>query len=398
MFSQLMMGFMLIVFVMLIFNYISINTYNRYLNALLTKNVGERFEHYTSQIEQTFDKIVLNILYDFYCEYMVNIKNNDFNPYDLKNLTAKSAQYKTISECFDNIFFLSNNSDEIVTLKSIYSKNDFFSRYYKSDTYNDEFWQKEINQEFQYRFYPAEYFTEYGLGGLNNDRIKYLIPIAWKENSNNDFILVALIDANKLFKPIESNFLMDFYIYNNYYEEWYAFNCENLQSFKSGPFKTADLEIKDLNFKEGYLKIETGFIFFKQSTYINLTYYKFVTSVEIKDKIREIKMISKIFIFISIIVSGFISLFLVIQFNNPVKRLIETIKSRNEGQYNEDIVNLRYLNSSVRNIIDSNIKMQNELSKKDSILKSMHYTAQILNIFSGDKNRIGSLVKDDCNF
>ncbi len=85
--------------------------------------------------------------------------------------------------------------DVVYELTGAYESDVFFNQYYVSERYTDDFWRSQILQEKAFEVYSADMFSASREARKVDAR---LIPVSYKPTSNNRFIVVAMLDADKI--------------------------------------------------------------------------------------------------------------------------------------------------------------------------------------------------------
>ncbi len=83
----------------------------------------------------------------------------------------------------------------VYELTGAYSSDVFFNQYYASEKYTDDFWKSQILPEKSFEIYSADVFST----AREARKVEVnLLPIAYKPTNNSRFIVVMMLDADKM--------------------------------------------------------------------------------------------------------------------------------------------------------------------------------------------------------
>lgn len=347
MFVKLMVSFLIIILLLSIFytvayNFSIIEMESEKINSTNKINdyTADKLNGMFSQLRSTLVKIEQDNVF-FPLSQGVNI-----TAFDKKLLKEKITEYKISNEIilrFVKVIFILplNDTENIVTSESTFNVDRFFDFFYSNSDYNKKFWMGEIKKDFTFRYYPSKIYRSY-YNYENEYPLKdMLMPVAIKRKINSNFIMVALVDINSLFKYIDKYSIDNFYILNEY--EDLIYSTENAKPMDYKYFST----------NVQYNKYKDGYLFVRKSDENNLLYGNFLPNTKLQQLLKRTNVIFKLVSIISFLISIVISVFFVKRFNNPVKQIVEIIKKSKKEEHNletgKPVTDLRiYLTASNR--------------------------------------------------
>ena len=394
MFVQLMASFLLVILVVSSFQVITNRIYKYEFERELINNTYKRFDYITSKTNQEFEGVILGVLVNLNQEYGEKLRTGEISTIEVEKINKKIREYRAQNNLIENIIVISNKDNTVLDYDGKYNKDIYFNKNMSSSTYTWKYWMNQLEEDGMFKILPVDNFTEYSNFGWVDDRTKALIPIIYKEKKGSHFAIIAFIDAVNLERKIEPDFLNGFCIYN--------LNDGKI-IFPVPDKNSINIEVieEDLKNQDGFLNKKEGFSFVKKVNFTSLAFYKYSPNEILREYMNKTNTLFDIIIIISIALGILLSALIIKSFNNPVKQIMELIKQSNNmstmtniknmssmssmSGENMDIINLRNITSTVKSIVEKNKHYENDINKKDSILKSFYYREKLLNMFSETK-------------
>lgn len=382
-FTGLISSFIVVIIILSSFNIFSYKFYINNIEEQIIESTNERLYNVVSDLEQYFD-IVQKAAIRLYLEDDVQevLKKRNISDYDIYRIYNVFKQYRNDFPYVPMFYLFNEKSNFVITPTATYSTESFFNTFYNSGIYNYDFWLKESKSPFYYRLYPASNFAYY----LNEQEVSLydLMPMAFKVSPHSSHILVVMIDIKALSIYADSTFMEDFYIVNGDEIIFESINSNGHQ-----------LEIP-IDKGDNYTRVDDGYLFLRKSTSRGLKYYKLVLNHEIKSQLKKTNFIFLISIIVSVVISFIISLYMVMRFNNPVKRIAEIIGDQTNTQVNYMGISLKDIQDHVQQMALKNIHYAEKIDERDSTLNSFIYQSKIRDIYSEINQLLDeTALKDD---
>lgn len=316
-FIRLIAGFLCIILLLasLIIYSISVSKQNvrqeivKY-NTLMLENTSESYEKH-------LDLVKKQMYLFFFSEEVQRLQNTPSYvnfPLIVREISGFAANpYLFI----DNIVFYSKK-DELVLEKSTSTKAEsMFNVFYASDKYPLDFWRHQFEEPYTSRIFPSTPVTN-SIFHNQPQRLGEMMPIIIK--NKDDFYMVVFLDAMKMYQALHRSIYNDFIIYNESGEILFKsaehepnISYDDLQKYGSKDF------IRD----NKYHFMMTG----------QGTGYKYLYRVPVERIANQ----SRLSITLIVIMAAAISLSIMFSFlftariNNPLKRVIESLRQMNDN-------------------------------------------------------------------
>ncbi|SDW16657.1 AraC family transcriptional regulator [Paenibacillus sp. CF384] len=244
-----------------------------------------------------------------------------------------------------------------------------FKRYYVSKTYGYEFWQSQFDNHYVTRILPNDVFSELEYNAKRTSERK-LIPIIIKNQTNPSVYIIALADAQKMYKAFHQSITNDFYILDDAQRSFFT-TVNNQQ-----------LQFPALEGSHGYVKKDSNYYFYKKGELTGLTYINVIPDDSIVSQMKW-NITFVMLLVLSILFSMLVSFLFSMRFNRPVKQLVQSIQQLTTGfhsQKHSGIKEFAFIQERVRHLLDSNFDISQNLEEKNSLLRHYAYINQLKNI------------------
>ncbi|MDF2644841.1 MAG: helix-turn-helix protein [Paenibacillus sp.] len=272
----------------------------------------------------------------------------------------------------DNIIFYSKQHNFVLEKGTSTKPDIMFNVFFKSKQYPIEFWNKQFEEAYTNRTFPADsFFTN-----TNRDRTGDLgeyMPIIFKLKNNQDFYMAVFLDASKMFEAFHQTIDEDFIIYNELGETMFKRSA-------SDSFIPLDA-LKPHGGNEFILN--NKYHFYTKGTGSEMTYIHRLPVAQMASQTR-LNFTMVMVIAVVILFSILISFLLAARINNPLKKLIHSIRGTSEDEpYHSNIHEFRMISG--------------QLSDKNKILKQWAFFNYLKDIRSHE-NEIAKLEFSDKPF
>jgi Response regulator containing CheY-like receiver domain and AraC-type DNA-binding domain len=366
-FTKLLASFILIITIVLSVQIFLNKSYISSMENEIKKNSNERLDNLVNRLDDSFGQIN-KMLFNISREDVFSpvLKGKIPTPYDEKLISSVFSKYKILNPQYCDIFLFVRGSDFVITPLGTYETEKFFNKFYFSDKYTEDFWIKEMNNYYIYKYLPTCKYKYYSSIGSNSN---YYMPITFKKMSDPNYVLVALVDINKLAESLENNFITNLYILNSNNDILYPTETD------------IDLHVLDSLPNDGFRKIGNQYLFSRKSNSNPLKYIKIVPNTLIANQLNAANLLFSIVITLSFLLSIIISVYIVTRFNNPVKQITEIIKRSNIlGAQENYTVDLKLIKDDIQKIVYQNSDYMEDIRRKNLTLRNYSYYESIKNI------------------
>ena len=367
MFIRLMLCFLLIILISSTFYFIAYNFFISNIEREIINNASYSIDYKADKFDEKLfqiKKVLLNIISEKVFSSIISGQQTHYAQKQIVDLF--SEKYKISSEdtlkYLESIFVLPEDTQKnVLTMESTFNSERYFGAFYKNPSYTKDFWLKEMKKEYTFRFYPTDIFLEYSNYNSKNPLSHILMPLALKGANNSSFLIVALIDVNKLYHSIDKK--DNFYIYN--YERELIYPLEQDKNFST----------EDILIDAQYKKTNNGYLFSRQLGEDKLIYATFLSNAALKQQLRKTNTIFRLIAIISILLSIFLSIYIVKVFNDPVKQITDIIQNSMNKPAGSDVFGLKSIRDGIQWIVKDN-------EAKTSMLQTYLYQSRLKGSYS----------------
>lgn len=401
MFLKLTLSFILIIFLCSSFYLFSYNIFIKNIEEEIINNTSERLDNVANKINTTFQEVKDIMLKITIEDFFISVREGkEISPYVQMLIIDTFKNYKKLIDykklCMNILFILPETSNNnIITSESTLNAKSFFDLFYSNEIYTRDFWHAELKENFSFKFYPLSTFMDKSHYVSKHDVEYPLMPIAFKEKNNSNFIIVTLINLEELFYAIDQNFVSNIFILDQNHNMLYS-------SFDS-EYNANDVAFLGLNNEKhkiynyfsssgnslNYVKTNYGYVFYRYSKDSNLTYGKLLPNTKLREQLSKTNLIFNIITIVSLLTSFFISLLIVKKFNDPVRQIMDILKNtQGTAGQNNYAVNFHTLKDSIQEIVTENSDYKKDLDTNNSFLEVFQYMSVIKNIYPSIRKQL----------
>lgn len=220
----------------------------------------------------------------------------------------------------DNIIFYSKQHNFVLEKGTSTKPDIMFNVFFKSKQYPIEFWNKQFEEAYTNRTFPADSFFTNTYRDRTGDLGEFM-PIIFKLKNNQDFYMAVFLDASKMFEAFHQTIDEDFIIYNELGETMFKRSA-------SDSFVPLDA-LKPHGGNEFILG--NKYHFYTTGTGSELTYMHRLPVAQMAFQTRLNFMMIMVIVAV-ILLSILISFFLAARINHPLKKLIHSIRGTNGAE------------------------------------------------------------------
>ncbi|CAI6080652.1 HTH-type transcriptional activator RhaR [Cohnella sp. JJ-181] len=245
----------------------------------------------------------------------------------------------------DNIAFVLAQGNAVLEKNTSTTARAMFGKFYASEAYPPDFWSAQFSDSYTYRVFPSAPFYNSIFRG-SSEPIGDLIPVVFKYDGNADFFMVVFLHAGKMYDAFQQSKYDDFVVYDEDGRVLYRREGEK-------PF----LSYAELT-KPGKDRFVRGddYYFIRKGTGTGYSYAYRVPARQIAYQSRLSATLIAI-LSAAVLLSILIAVMFAVRINNPLKRVIESLRSMNEAMPNRS--NIREFN-----LIDDELRGSRELRRQ----------------------------------
>ncbi|USK36750.1 helix-turn-helix domain-containing protein (plasmid) [Bacillus sp. F19] len=317
-------------------------------------NVERTSRDFENQFQLTYNMAVRFFLHD-----------------ELQNLKKTPLDYAAVNQIINDLGEISSDQSFYLDNLFLYDKRhqivlgqgrgtnikEVFTQHYHSSKYSHEFWDKEITDSKFTRAYPAAYFSK-----ENSQSKTKVLPLIIKSKLYPDFVMVAFLDAERIFHDFHQSINNNFYILNKLGDPLYS----------SGSIEENQL----LSFKaeDGWVKNDEKYYFYNHGNKSNFTYINIVPDIAISSQISHLNIILAIILILSLGLGIATSIFFTSRFNNPIKRIVKSMKPLNDSELPLHHINeFDLIRDNIELILKTNQEVHDDLKEKKVLLRYYAY-------------------------
>ncbi|MCZ8516907.1 AraC family transcriptional regulator [Paenibacillus filicis] len=359
-FIRLFLSFLIIIVMLGSFNVFSMTFSKNKLRSEVIHYNTLNLKTTTDNYEKEFE-LIKNQLLNFYFNENVQMLYMDQNKtvnYDIASKTIQDLRQMTLNPLLylNNVMLYYKKNGMVLDKNSITRDSTFFNKFYYSRSYPLSFWQNQFRDSTPFRvhppspFYDVPFQNDYNLLGTE-------FPLIVKNNWYQDFYMAAFLDVKSMFQAFHLSINDNFFILDE----------RGQTLFASTP--DAGLgALPALDETKSYIKKDANYYFYRKGSVSGLTYVNVVPDASVASQIRlNVSLVTLLLVTIGISIAA--SILFSISINNPIQRIIQSIK-----QFNALV--------PIRSRINEFNLIGSQISQKNSQLKSFAYISSLKKIRS----------------
>lgn len=299
----------------------------------------------------------------------LNKKNVDYTA-AMETRTVIQGFVNNASLHIDNLILCFRRSGLTLDKTKGSSIDEYFSRFLYHPDIETAYWHSRLEQKEPVVYMPTATFTEFDGNGGEVARYRRM-PIVIRNNMIPDLVIIALVDADRMYNSFYRSINDNFYIRNAAGQLIYSpANAEN----GNAAVASAD----------SYQRTDGEYIFRKTGSYSHFTYSSVVSDDNIAAKTRWKSSFFALLVLL-VLISAFMSFAFAIRLQSPVKRMLEALRRQDGvGGRPSNIREFSEIENRVQLILQSNRAIHRDLTAKNSILRQY----AVIDEFKGTRNRL----------
>jgi AraC-like DNA-binding protein len=379
-FTKLIASFSIVIVLFLLFGALTFIIYRENLreqvysyNWLNLKKTVDSYENQLTQIKN-------NLFPLFYSDLL---QKDSVSPtlesylygYDVGVQTTQRIQQLVANPSLylDNVLIYFNKEPLVFEKTGLIQKELMFTRFYVSERFPASFWKSVFDEPSSFRVYPSAQFKEIGyVGGkpVSEKKVGNLLLALLQNKFNPDFYVMAMLNADKLFETLHYSINSELHIMDDAGHVY----------FSSHP--NPDLPIVDWTTSKAPQVVEHSkqYYFLARGEGTGLTYVNVVSAATIGSSLSSLYTTLAVLLGLFIALSIVVSFWLSARLNNPIKSMVEFVRSNTAHPFRSNITELNFLTNNLHSAILERRTAQQSLVEHQSLLRHFAYMNQLKNI------------------
>ncbi|SCW30332.1 Two-component response regulator, YesN/AraC family, consists of REC and AraC-type DNA-binding domains [Paenibacillus tianmuensis] len=316
-FFKLLLSFLGVIVLLVIFELLTYGVFRQSLrdeiikyNTVNLTNTTNDYEKHYELLEKTMLNLYLNprlqeLNSKPYLDYVAANKVTDY----LSNIVSNQALY------LNNLFIYDVKHSLMLEKSRGASPESMFTEYYVNPVYTYSFWKKQFEEGGPMTIYPAASYLRNDSPG---DTTGPVWPMLVKSRFYPDFMMLAFVDADRMFQAFHRSVNDNFYV----------LDASGRLLFASG--SAADKPLPALPPGQDWVKADNQYFFYTTGPKTGFTYVNLVPDGHISSQLIKLNLTFVAVLLVAIAASVTVSVLFTVRFNNPVQRIVDSIKSLNE--------------------------------------------------------------------
>jgi two-component system response regulator YesN len=366
-FFRLLISFLIIILLLTVFSYFSFTISKKSINEEVIRYNNLNLKNTTDSYEKHF-QLINNVAVGFF----VNRLGNSLDLPNIDYIAAKQMSELLQTHVRNSPLYLDNlilfYKDSKLVLDS--SRGGRLDTFFNQNKWKKDlplsFWQQQFSADYNFKLFPENQMTD----PLSNASISNkMLPMIIRSKIYSNVYVAALFDSSKLFEAYHHSINNKFYI----------LDPNGQQIFNSDVSEIDNLP--QFHDTEGYTKQGEFYLFFKKGSFSGLTYVNIIPIANIVSQANRYNVTLLLLLLVSIAISVIASILFSMRFNNPVKKMVEAMQQLNtHTPFSSKIQEFEILGNKVTDMIKANQDINQDLSKKNSLLRNYAYSSKLKNI------------------
>lgn len=373
---KLLISFMAIILLFVSFNLVSLFIFRESAHDEIITYNETNLSNTTRGFEQYFQ--LLNVtLVNWY------LKNEDLQKFNQPKLDYVAAG-KVIDGLqnmadnpqlyLNNVFVFNAKLDFLLEKSRGGNPEGLFRSHYNNSEYPFEYWEREFAKPFYFKLYPAASFTQASdmPPKPQASQTGLVMPYMIKNKLNADLVLLAFIDARKLFRDYHQSINDNFYI----------LDPQGVPMFSSD--STGELKLPAFAEGKNWVKEHGNYYFYQKGGTSGFTYVNIVPGAEISAHMYRLVVTLLVLLVVAAAISITVSVFFSMRFNNPVRKIVESIRHLNEQKAGAGPVNeFDLIHENIGRLVKLSKDADARLEQNNSLLHHYSLMNRLKRIRSG---------------
>lgn len=391
-FIRLLVSFLLVILLLLSFNWLAFRFYNTNIHGEIVSNNMLGLAKTVDSYEKHLTLIEYNML-RLGASGTVSLLSSNSSDYDY---TAARQAVSSIRSITDNPLLLLENVTLYTPDRPFYiEKNgtgrsdELFVRQYASERYTPVSGTAAppfASAEAGMRLYPAaDFYSDIPINGRTAKGT--LMPLAMKANG---YTAIAWLNAGQLFER--------FHVAPGGPYRFEIRDAEGHTLFQAGDASLPERQPTAADtaaLHEGHIRINDHYLFYKQGQDSGLTYFQFVPLANIAAQTAQLNRVLLTVLGTAVLLGLLLSVALSLRFNKPIRKLISGFQRPGTAIQRSNIRELDWISDKISDIVRVERDMRSDLAHKTEMLKSYGYLSKIKKL---NQESLNELIDTDKPF
>lgn len=375
---RLLIGFLTVIVLLMSFNYLSFTFFQNNIRNEIIRYNAQNIRFTSERYEEHFQLVQKQMYALYFHDDVDRLQKSRGNArFELLD-RVKQEIIKVVGNPLiyvDNAIIVFKEGSLTLSRIGTNDRVSMFEKFYASRDYPDSFWQNQFKESYTAKMFPMSMFYEHSFHKSGDVTAKGLfIPYILKHWQNDDFYLVAMMDANKLFdafhRSVNSNFII--------------LDKQGLPLYSTGGLANR-ADLPELPLDKTYFLHDNTYYFYQIGQTSGYTYLNIVPGASISEQVSKLNLTLFILLVFALIVSVIISVLFSVRFNRPVKQLVSSLQmSRGEDvRFKSNIREFELIGQKLDDMFQTNARIQSDLAQKNIQLMSYDYLNKLKKIYSG---------------
>ncbi|GAA3402193.1 helix-turn-helix domain-containing protein [Paenibacillus hodogayensis] len=372
-FAKLLISFVAMIVLLLSFNFLSLTFFKTNIQQEIIRYNTLGLDKTVDGYEKHFSLIQNDILQLGFNETL-NAMAKAEAVYDYGAVASVLKQIQTMTNntflYMNNLLVYMPNHAYAIEKNGTSNASDLFVRNFASASYGQSFWDRQVKEKYAFRVFPADRIRKIDVFGPESD-LGLLFPVVSKRGSDsNPFLVIALIDGEKLFERFHFSINDSFLILDD----------AGTPLFSRGEAVEANPAM--FPGREGHMIRDEQYYFYKQGSYTGFTYVNMVPHAYIASQVSKLNALLLSIMAAAVLMGVTISVILSYKFNNPIQRMIEGMqKSGHPPLIRSGIREWNWINEKMADMAQTNQAMSSDLTVKTTLLKQYSYLRGVKSLY-----------------
>jgi AraC-like DNA-binding protein len=388
-----LLGFLTVIVLLVSFNYLSFTFFQSNIRNEIISYNAQNIRFTSERYEEHFQLVQKQMYALYFNDDVARLQSSSGNErYQLLD-RIKQEIVRVVGNPLiyvDNAVVVFNEGSFTLSKAGTNDRISLFEKFYASKDYPDYFWERQFKETYSSKLFPMSLFYEHSFHESKEATLKGLfIPYINKHWQNDDFYLVAMLDANQLFKAFHRSVNTNFFIYDESGRPLYS--TSKLANNTSIPELPAD---------KSYVLSDNTYYFYRTGEHSGFTYLNIVPGARISEQVSRLNLTLIILLLLALIISVLISVFFSVRFNKPVKKMVSSIQESNgkDELFKSNIREFELIGQKLDDMKQTNARIQLDLMQKNNQLVSYSYLNKLKKIYNGSRGADDMMVMQVCRF
>ncbi|MFD0717460.1 helix-turn-helix domain-containing protein [Paenibacillus sp. GCM10027626] len=377
-FYRMFSWFLLIVLLLLVFNIVSFTLFlstirdetiqNSRLNLKMTVN------HYENLLNR-IRSIGLSLLIDEKMNTLIRAADGQIN-YEAVADIRRDKLLATMQDSLlymDNLFFYLPEHGLMIERAGTRTAQEMFERYYYSESYNLDFWQKELSRPVNFRVYPAAQFHE--KFNYSERALPRQIPVLVQSVYYRQLAIIFMLNSEKM--------------YNGFYpaaagDRFRIVSGEGQVLYGAGDDgQLSDVDYEALTGEAGHTTAGSNYLFYQRGKETGFLYVSIIPTQQVSSHIIRLTMLMSTVLVLVLLVSVAASYYFTRRLSNPLRKIVEAINNmRFSAVPQTDIKEFAFISDQFNHLYETNRNIHLDLNRKNSLLQQYALTTKMKQIYT----------------